>query len=374
MIKEKYKQLCLALQFGGINTIEYTKTLYTIKNNKGLVMKQIVIVLIILFISTQVTAQSSIEDFVKQGIQYYDNGDYDKAIETYKKALEINPNSTLVNYELALSYFTKGDYKKAIEYSDIILNKKSNYMLQAYLTKGSALDVLGKTKESIKLFEKAIKKTEGHYLLNYNLALSYYKFNDLEKAEENIIRAIEQNPNHPGSHLMLANLQNQKGNSVQTLLATHYFLFLEPNTKRSLEAYQMLQENFGGNVSKDESKPNTINIILSPNNDSQFGAAELMVSMLETLKLLEKNEGKTDDVLFVENTESFFKILGELKKEKNKEIWWNFYTTFFYNLSKSKHIETYCKYISQSGNENSSKWLTENEDKLTAFDNWLKNN
>jgi len=27
MIKEKYKQLCLALRFGGINTIEHTLTL-----------------------------------------------------------------------------------------------------------------------------------------------------------------------------------------------------------------------------------------------------------------------------------------------------------------------------------------------------------
>ncbi len=27
MIKEKYEQLCIAQQFGGINTIEYTQTL-----------------------------------------------------------------------------------------------------------------------------------------------------------------------------------------------------------------------------------------------------------------------------------------------------------------------------------------------------------
>jgi len=27
MIKEKYKQLCLARQFGGINTIEFTQSL-----------------------------------------------------------------------------------------------------------------------------------------------------------------------------------------------------------------------------------------------------------------------------------------------------------------------------------------------------------
>jgi len=30
MIKEKYKQLCLARQFGGINTIEFTQSLAVI--------------------------------------------------------------------------------------------------------------------------------------------------------------------------------------------------------------------------------------------------------------------------------------------------------------------------------------------------------
>lgn len=330
------------------------------------------LILALLFISTQVIAQSSIEDFVKEGIQYHDKGDYDKAIKSYEKALKIDPKSTLIHYEIALSYFTKGDYKKAIKHSDKVLSQNAEYMIQAYMTKGSALDLLGKTEESIKLFEKAIKKTEGHYLLYYNLALNYYKISSLDKAEENVINAIAKNTNHSSSHLMLANIHHLKGNPVQALLASYYFLFLEPNTKRSLEAYKILEENFGGNVSKDEEKENTINIMLSPNEDSQFGAVELMISMLEASKSLEENEEKTDDEMFVENTDSFFTILGELKKEDNKEIWWTFYTTFFYDLAKSDHIETYCKYITQANNENSKKWLVENEKKLIEFDAWLK--
>ena len=336
--------------------------------------KHIGFLILNLFLTTQIFAQTDIENFVNEGIQFHDNGDYEKAIETYKKALQLDPNSTLVNYEIALSYFTKGNYKESIKYSDVVLKQNKDYMLQAYMTKGSALDMLGKTKESIKLFEKAIKETIDHYLLYYNLGLNYYKLNDLDNAEENVIKAIELNPNHSSSHLMLAYIHNQKGNSIQTLLATHYFLFLEPNSQRSLEAYSILQKNFGGNVSKDENNSNTINILLSPNSDSQFGAAELMVSMLEASKSLEQNEEKTEDQMFIENTEKFFKILGELKKKKNKEIWWTFYTTFFYDIAKSEHIETYCKYITQSSNENSGKWITENKKQLNEFDKWLKSN
>ncbi len=335
-------------------------------------MKQQLLIFAFLCTTAFTFSQNSFDDYLSEGVQYHDNAEYDKAIQSYEKALELDPESALANYEIALSYFSKGDYEQTVKYSDIVLKQDEAYMLQTYLAKGSALDMLGKTKESIKLFKKALKKEEEHYLLYYNLGLNYYKINNLEEAEEHVINAIALNSNHPSSHLILANIHNQKGNAVQTLLATHYFLFLEPNSARSKVAYQMLQNNFGGNVSKDETKPNTINIMLSPNNDSQFGAVELMISMLEASKSLEENEEKTDDEMFIENTESFFKVLGELKKNKNKEIWWTFYTTFFYDLAKSDHIATYCKYISQVSNENALNWLSENETKLDAFETWLK--
>lgn len=336
-------------------------------------MKQLTFILMLLCASTQITAQSTIEDYVREGIPYHDKGEYDKAIEIYKKALALDSKSTLANYEIALSYFSKGDYDLAIEYSDKVLKQKSDFMLEAYMTKGSSLDILGKTKESIKLFEKAIQQTGGHYLLYFNLGLNYYNASDLEKAEANAIKAIELNPGHATSHLMLANIHNQKGNSVQTLLAVHYFLFMEPNSNRSPAAFQILQNNFGGNVSKNEEKPNTINIFFSPGEDSEFAPAELMISLLEASKSLEENEGKTEDEMFIKNTSSFFSILGELKKEEHKGVWWAFYVPFFYDLAKSEHLETYCKYITQSGNENSQKWLAEHETELTNFDTWLKN-
>ncbi|MCX2745313.1 tetratricopeptide repeat protein [Mangrovivirga sp. M17] len=338
-------------------------------------MKHVIIFLAaVLFLSPEAIAQSDIEKFVKEGIQYHDKGEYEKAIETYEKALELNPESSLVNYEIALSYFEKGDYKAALQYSDVVLKQNKDHMLPAYIIKGSALDMLGKTKESIKLFNKAIKKSGEHFLLYYNLGLNYYKINELDNAEENIIKAIELNPSHSSSHLILASIHNEKGNTIQTLLASHYFLLLEPNSQRSPEGYAILQKRFGGNVTKDENEVKTINIMLSSNDDSQMGAAELMVSMLEASKSLDENKGKTDDEMFVQNTEKFFKILGELREKKNKEIWWNFYTPLFYEIAKSEHLEAYCKYITQSGNENSKKWLLENPDQLKAFGDWLKKN
>ncbi len=336
-------------------------------------IKQLGIALSFVFLSAASMAQTTVIELVKEGIRYHDSGDFDKAIKTYEKALKIEPKSTLVNFEISLSYFAKGDYKETINYSDVVISQKKEYMLEAYVNKGSALDLLGKTKEAIKLFDKAIKETKGNYLLYYNLALTYYKLGEFDKAEENAINAILDKSSHSSSHLILASINDQKGNKVQALLASHYFLFLEPNSKRSPSAYYILQKNFAGNVSKDPEKPNTINISISPSGDDEFAAVELMIAMLEASKSLEKNKDKTEDEIFVDNTESFFKVMGELKTNKNKSIWWTFYTTFYYKLAQSEHLETYCKYITQSKNEDSRTWVNENEAKLDAFGKWLEN-
>jgi len=335
--------------------------------------KPIIFFALLLFVFTLGTAQSSVEDIVKEGIGYHDKGEFDKAIEAYKKALKLDPQSTLVNYEIALSYFGKQDYEKALEYSDAVLKQKKDYIVQASMIKGSALDVLGKTQESIEFFKNVIAESEGHYLLYYNLGVNYYKIGELDKAEENFISAINLNVNHNSSHWLLANIHDQRGNPVQTLLALHFFLFLEPDTQRSQTAYEMLQKNFGGNVKKDKDKPNTINITLqSLDEKNEFSTVELMISMLEASKSLEDNKDKSDDEMFVENTSSFFSMLGEMNKEEYKDIWWTFYTPFFYELAKSDHMEAYCKYITQGSNEAAAKWLNENEDKFKAFGAWLQ--
>ena len=316
-------------------------------------------------------AQNTVADFVEEGIQLHDNGNYDGAIDVYNNALLVEPKSTLVNYEISLSYFMKGDYNKAIEYSNKVIESNSNHLLQAYLTKGSCLDNLGKTKQSIKLFKKGIKKFGYNYLLNYNLALNYYKLKNYKEAEWNVTKAIELNSEHVSSHLLLGYILNETNKKVQSLLSLHYFLFLEPDSKRAEEAFTLLLNNFGGNVTKDKDKPNTINISLLLNDDSQFGAAELMISLLEASKSLEENVGKTDEEMFIENTKSFFTILGELRKRKDKDIYWDFYTPFFYKIAKSDFIETYCYYISQVGNEKSRMWLDSHPSSIEEFGKWL---
>lgn len=334
---------------------------------KGLVFSFFVFISI-----TVVYGQTTIQEYVQEGISYHDAGDYDKAIASYLKALEIDPISALVNYELSLSNFQKGDYRAAIKYADVAIDQGGDYMLQGYLVKGSCLDNLGKTKKSIKLFESALEKLGGDYLLFYNLGLNYYKEGDTEAAEKNIYSAIDLNPNHSSSHLMLANIHNARGNKVQTLLASYFFLFLEAGSARSIEAFEILESQLYGNVKQDTEKENTINISLFVGEQSEFQAIELMISLLAASNMTEENEGKTWGELFVENTNSFFTLMGEQKEGKSASIWWDFYTPFFYELSQTSHLETFCYYVSHVAKLESQEWLSKNEEKINKFNEWLE--
>jgi len=336
-------------------------------------MKKQILILGMLLFSGLIYSQTKVDSLVQAGIQYHDNRQFDKAIEVYKAALEIEPASPLVHYEIALSYMQAKDYKNSIKHCDLVIKQNDKYLLMAYITKASSLDYMGQPREAIKLFEKGIKKFGDHHLLYYNLGYTYYNLNEYDKAEEALVNAINTKPNHSSSHLLLGFLMSDKNQRVQSALSLHYFLFLEPNTERSKTAYNLLQKEIGGNVQRDIDKPNQINIFIDPSqSDSDFGPADMMLSMLEASKTIEENKSKTEDELFIENTTSFFKILGELKKKKYKGLWWKFYVPFFYDMAKSSHMDTYCYYISQSSNTAAIEWLENNAMRTDEFDQWLR--
>jgi tetratricopeptide (TPR) repeat protein len=339
-------------------------------------MKNVIFVFIFSFLigSGQVCAQSKLETLVGEGIELFDKGEYDKAIEKYKKALAIDSKSDLVNYEIALTYLQKKDYKKVIEHTDVVLKQKdSKHLLAAYLAKGSAVDLMGETEKSIKIFEEAIQKVGKDYLLYYNLAFNHFKLKHYKETAEYADKAIQENPNHASSHLLLALSNDALHNRTQTVLAASFFLLLEPNSKRAVDVFSLLKESLSGDVDKKDA--NTTNITISSTN-TEFSSLDLMIAMLEASKSLEENKNKSEDEMFVKNMTSIFKSFGEIKENtKNKgNIYWDFYIPFFVKIANSEHIETYCNYISQSSNENAKKWLKQNSSKLESFAKWMESN
>jgi len=314
---------------------------------------------------------TDIDNYVKEGIKLYDNGDYKGAIEQYKKALAIDSNSTAANYEMSSALFALKEYDKAIDYSDKVIRMHSTNERLAYILKGSALDILSRPDDAIKTYKEGLVAYPDSYLLYFNLALTQFNNKgDVKEIETNLQLALKNNPLHPTSHLLLAYLMINQNKRTQSLLALYNFLLLEPTGKRAEKALELLNIQMKKGVKKDNDKSTTITLF-TDGRDDDFAPAELMLSMLEASKNSKENKGKSSNEMFIENTSSFFAVLGELKKKDG--FWWDFYVDFFYALKNKNMTESLCYYIMQSGEDKDVKtWLASNTDKTDSLIKWTE--
>ena len=307
--------------------------------------------------------QRIINGLISEGIKLHDKGNYIGAIDLYKKALLVNNISTQANYEIASTYLTIKDYKNAIKYSDNVIAANVDYMDQAYILKGAALDNLGKQLEAIKTYEQGLKKFTKNYLLYYNLALTSFSLKDYKTADGSLEKALTLNPSHASSHFLLALSMRTQGNRVKGILALYNFLLLEPNSKRTASAVKTLEAAL-----KKSNEKISLAMPTKKEND-EFYTAELMLALLESSKANESNKTKSAAQLFSENTNSFFEILGAIKKEK-KDFWWSFYVDYFYTIASNNLTEAFCYYITQVNEDVYKEWLKNNLQQLESFLAW----
>ncbi len=317
-----------------------------------------------------IIGQEDAESLLKQGVKFHDDGEFAKAIEYYEKAALLEPNNSTIDYEMALSYAGLKDYDKAIILSDKVIAKKDKNLSQAYLVKASAFDMLGKAVESTAILEEAVAVTKGSPTLYYNLGINYWKAKQINLAEENFIKAIDLSANHTASHYMLAVLNDFKKNRVQAILSAAYFLLLEPNTKMSLDAFDIIQKNLSGIDAKDLDDPDVTNILLDSNRDTTFASAELLLGKLETT-IANDTLSEFEHISF--QLKSLFTLMGKQNLER-KDIWTAFYVPFYFELSKTKHFETFIRYITQKPLKESHDWFKRHEQELTGFGDWLSKN
>lgn len=128
-----------------------------------------------------------------KGIDYFDQNNYQKAIECYKKAIELNPKYAYAWNGLGVAYGNLGNHKKEIEYCQkaIELNPKLSL---AWNNLGVAYDKLGNTQKGIEYYQKAIALSPDFAAAWTNLGGVFFTQGYYQKAKEHFQRAIELNP------------------------------------------------------------------------------------------------------------------------------------------------------------------------------------
>lgn len=131
--------------------------------------------------------------YYKIANDYYEKGDYEKAIENYNMAILLNPLFSEAYFNRALSYYQLKNYDKSIaDYTEAAELDPKNPII--FNNKGDAYYRKQDYTSAIKDYDKAIMLNPNYLKAYYNRALSYASLEDYEKAVEDFTKVVQLKP------------------------------------------------------------------------------------------------------------------------------------------------------------------------------------
>ena len=118
---------------------------------------------------------------------------YDEAIQHFQAALNANPDSDDVKFNLADAYFRKGAFAEALRASEQV--SPSGQKDDAFLALLGDIEArLGDTAQAMEIFRSAIRRNPDADQYYLSLALAQLRSNDLRGAEETLQNAVTRIP------------------------------------------------------------------------------------------------------------------------------------------------------------------------------------
>lgn len=325
-------------------------------------MKRLIYISLFFLSTLALAAQPSSDKLIRQGASFHDQGRYAEAISCYQQALKANPSSMSAVYEMSLSYLKMEDYENAIKHSTQVINVGFKPLLvDAYVVKGTALAAQKKMDEAIALFTKGIAECGEEYLLLYNMGLTQYNKGNTTLALSNLRKAIEKDATHAGAFLAYAYALNDAGKWVQSFYSFHFFLLLEPNTKRSAKAFEELYQIIDTQRS---------------DGDAKLGIQD-GINRKEIYQKIQKHRpqfaSRTAKYKYFEDaSREVFTYFSTMNKAGKVGAMWDFFIPVYSEMLESGHFGTYCKYVSVAYFPESLQWWSANKNEVDTFIEWFE--
>lgn len=156
---------------------------------------------------------SDIDKEMSKAIQLYERGLIDNAIEHLKRALELQPDSPTMLYDLGVMYMKKEKYREAMDAFNSSLKyltstgyTNTNIIIHPEVFMGVSVNLgmiyiyLEMYNEAIEVLKNALKLYPNDFDANWNLAVAYYTKGDIANAIPQLNKCLELNSNSPEIH------------------------------------------------------------------------------------------------------------------------------------------------------------------------------
>ena len=330
------------------------------------------LIITIFALSASAQDQNDAKSLVKQGVTLNDNGKYTEAITKDNEALKLDSVYENAYYELSYTLFTSGRGIEAIPYLEKLL-KLNPKTAGAYDLLGSIYDDNKQPEKALEYYTKGITINPDYQRLHFNLAITYYKMAKYAESEKYAIEAIKLDPKHASSQRIYAMATYKLQKRGCSLLAWSSFILLEPQTKRSTEAYKYIKTIVNYGIKQTGEKSVTINI-----SDSDLGSGNLLMPMAVTTATDSNSTGGKKNLTSVDSLAlqltSLFKISTTITGDKENSFVTNYFAKYFEQLGNSDNMPTFARLVSLTAYKDENlQWFKDNDDKLKALNNWVAN-
>jgi tetratricopeptide (TPR) repeat protein len=184
---------------------------------------------------------------------YYDQGKFNKAIRTFRRALEIDPAFTDASVGLSIILNDIGRYeegKKVFMDAQEALNRR-NHQPDAYLLAKIAtkLDELGELyfqaknfREAIEQYEKALSLSRRKAELKMKVVECHLHLEDTARAQQELRALIQEFPQFTPARLKLGMIHYNGGQVIEAVEQWEGILMRDPEHPTALQYLKMAQE------------------------------------------------------------------------------------------------------------------------------------
>ena len=177
------------------------------------------------------------------GVAYHDREEYEKAIEAYRKAIDLDPRYFETFCNLGTVYHDVKEYEKAEEMykREIAINPKYP---KVYNNLGALYNDTGEYEKAIDAYRKAIELRPDQMEMHFNLGLAYQHAGEYEKSIAAYKRAIRLKPDYPNAYNDLGVSYHKSGKLEKAIEAYEKALELDPDNAVIQNNLKMVRELF----------------------------------------------------------------------------------------------------------------------------------
>ena len=168
------------------------------------------------------------EAYNNMGVAQQNKGQFKSAIESYKQAILININYAEAYNNIGKCYMKINNFKEAINYYKQAIKVKPDYF-EVYNNLGFILQKNGELRTAIKYYKQALNINPNLYEIYNNMGVALHHKGDIVKAIDCFKKAIKTNINYAEAYSNLGNCLKSQKNIIEAIDCYNKAININPN-------------------------------------------------------------------------------------------------------------------------------------------------